>query len=205
VNHAIRCVLFDLDGVLADYDRDIRIDTLARLIHRSSVAVRAAIYESGIEDAADAGTLSANAYLDALSGELGVIVNTDDWTTARRAATCVRSDGLVLAESIASRGITVGLLTNNGWLMAQALPVIVPALFPLFAGRAFCAAQFGAAKPDAEAYIGCVKALGASPHATLFIDDNAANVQGARTAGLSAHQFIDMPDLSRALARWGLR
>jgi putative hydrolase of the HAD superfamily len=38
----------------------------------------------------------------------------------------------------------------------------------------------------------------------LFVDDNAANVAGAREAGLAAHRFTDLADLLRALAGHGL-
>lgn len=63
---AIHCVLFDLDGVLADYDRGTRIETLARHLGRRAEAVHAAIYTSGVEDAGDAGMLDALSYLSAL-------------------------------------------------------------------------------------------------------------------------------------------
>ncbi|KRE96638.1 hypothetical protein ASG87_16055 [Frateuria sp. Soil773] len=199
----MRCVLFDLDGVLVDYDRDVRVGTLARLTGRTSAAVRAAIYASGIEEDADAGVLDAQAYLDALGRELDTVVVAADWTAARRAATRARSEVLALAASLADRAAP-GLLTNNGWLMAQQLPAIVPELFPLFAGRAFCAAQFGAAKPAEQAYLRCLQALDALPQATLFVDDNPANVEGARAAGLHAHRFTDAAGLRQALAGFGL-
>lgn len=201
---SLRYLLLDLDGVLADYDRDVRIDTLAQLTGSSSAAVRAAIYESGIEEAGDAGELDAQAYLDALGHALGTPVTADNWTMARRAATRVRTDMLALIASLADR-IEPGLLTNNGWLMAQQLPAIAPALFPLFAGRAFCAAQFGAAKPAAAAYRGCLAALGAPASETLFVDDSLTNVEGARAAGLHAHHFVDLERFRQELAARGLR
>lgn len=201
---SIRCVLLDMDGVLADYDRDVRIETLARLAGSTPAAVRSAIYGSGIEEAGDAGTLDAQAYLDALSRELGVPITVANWTAARRAATRVRTDTLALVEALEDQ-VTLGLLTNNGWLMAQQLPAIAPALFPLFAGRSFCAAQFGAAKPAPAAYQGCLAMLGARPAETLFVDDSATNVTGALAAGLQGHHFVDLVQFRRLLVEHGLR
>jgi putative hydrolase of the HAD superfamily len=201
---AIDCVLFDLDGVLADYDRGTRVDTLARQLGHRAESVRAAIYASGIEDAADAGLLDTPAYLSALGRELGCMVDADTWVAARRAATRIRPAMLELAGALHGRGVTVAVLSNNGTLMAERWPAIVPALFPLFEGRAFCSARLGAAKPSPTAYLRCLEALAAPPAAALFIDDSAANVAGAHAAGLAGHRFVDLPQLRQALGQYGL-
>lgn len=201
---AIRCVLFDFDGVLADYDRDVRIGHLAHFLGRPSHAVRAAIYASGVEDAADAGLLDADAYLEALGRELDCTVPADAWVDARRAATHEKPPMLSLASELRARGITVAMLSNNGLLMAQSWPAIVPALFPLFSGRAFCSAQLGATKPSPATYLRCLEALAMPPPATLFVDDNPDNVAGAREAGLVGHCFAGITELQRALEEHGL-
>lgn len=199
----LHCVLFDLDGVLADYDRQLRVTHLAALIGATPAAVHAAIYESGIEEAGDSGALDARAYLAALGDHLKRPVSADAWVAARRVATRARPDVLDIASRLQDR-VTLGLLTNNGHLMADELPRIVPQLFPLFAGRAYAAARFGVAKPDAAAYLGCLAELDAEPARTLFIDDSAANVDGARAAGLHAHHFQDRAGLQQALIAFGL-
>ena len=199
----LHCVLFDLDGVLADYDRQMRVAHLAALIGATPAAVHAAIYESGIEEAGDSGALDAQAYLAALGSYLKRPVPADAWIAARRIATRVRPDVLEVASRLQGR-VTLGLLTNNGHLMADALPGIVPELFPLFAGRAYAAARYGAAKPAAAAYLGCLAELGVTPTRTLFIDDSAANVDGARAAGLHAHHYQDRAGLPQALVAFGL-
>ncbi|WP_114241804.1 HAD family phosphatase [Dyella sp. C9] len=200
---ALHCVLFDLDDVLADYDRSVRVRTLAEALGRSPQAVQAAIYESGIEDAGDSGALDAGAYLAALGAWLECSISEEAWTAARRAATRIRPEVLALAERL-GRHLTVALLTNNGVLMARQLPYIAPPLFPLFEGRAFASAQFGARKPDARVYLDCLDALGMAPATTLFVDDNIANVEGARRAGLHAHHFVDLAGLHAALRPFGL-
>lgn len=199
----LRCVLFDLDDVLVDYDRGERVRQLASAIGSTPQAVHAAIYESGIEEAGDSGALSAPAYLDALGAHLGRPVSAQAWTEARRAATRIRPDVLALAASLDS-ALTLALLTNNGVLMAEQLPRIVPALFPLFAGRAFASAEFGARKPDTRVYTACMARLGMPPEATLFVDDQEANVDGARRAGLHGHHYRDLAGLRESLASSGL-
>nr|WP_233176286.1 HAD family phosphatase [Dyella sp. ASV24] len=197
------CVLFDLDEVLVDYDRSVRVSHLAHAIGRSPEAVQEAIYGSGIEDAADSGVLTAEAYLDALGAHLSHVVTPEAWTAARQVATQVRADVLELATALATRA-TVAILTNNGVLMAEQLPLVAPKLFPLFEGRAFASAQFCARKPQAQVYTRCLERLGVPANATLFVDDNADNVEGAREAGLLAHHYRNLADLKATLARFSL-
>jgi putative hydrolase of the HAD superfamily len=204
VKPTIRCVLFDLDGVLADYDRGTRVETLARHLAHRAEAVHAAIYASGIEDAADAGLLDTPAYLSALGRELDRGVDAAAWLDAGRAATRGRPPMLELAGRLRDRGVAVAVLSNNGMLMAERWPAIVPALLPLFEGRVFCSAQLQAAKPSPTAYLRCLEALAVPPVATLFVDDSGANVAGAREAGLVAHRFTDVPQFRRTLMTLGL-
>lgn len=46
--------------------------------------------------------------------------------------------------------------------------------------------ELGVAKPDPGFFTEAARRIGAAPEAILFVDDNAANVEGARAAGLAA-------------------
>ena len=58
----------------------------------------------------------------------------------------------------------------------------------------------GVLKPSAEIFAVLVERLGLVPAEALFIDDSAVNVEGARAAGLQAHQFVDAATLEAELA-----
>lgn len=59
-------------------------------------------------------------------------------------------------------------------------------------------------KPDVAIYRHHAKTFGLDPAATLFIDDSAKNVEGAKAAGWQAVQFTDAGTLRRDLAGWGV-
>ena len=59
-------------------------------------------------------------------------------------------------------------------------------------------------KPDAEIYRLALDRFGLDAAATVFIDDNKANVAGAAAVGLHALHFTDEPTLRRQLAALGL-
>ena len=64
--------------------------------------------------------------------------------------------------------------------------------------------EVGFLKPDREIYESHAARFGIRPQATLFIDDSAANVEGARTVGWRAVQFSDAPTLRRDLGDFGI-
>jgi len=67
--------------------------------------------------------------------------------------------------------------------------------------------ELGAAKPDPEFFVRAAERIGAAPASILFIDDNLANVEGARSVGFVAEHwdFTQGHDLLLAhLARHGV-
>lgn len=191
-------VLFDLDDVLVGYDHAVR---LAALSSRTGIApkdVHRALFTAGVEKSADEGGLDVEGTLAALSAELGAPVSLDDWIASRAEAMSARPEVLALARAAA--GVAqVAILTNNGLLLRDHLERMHPPLFPLFAGRVFCSAQFGRRKPDPAIFLDCLALLGVPPADALFIDDKVANANGARAAGLRAHHYQGTYGLRSAL------
>jgi 2-haloacid dehalogenase len=59
-------------------------------------------------------------------------------------------------------------------------------------------------KPDPKIYAHHAEAFGLEPKATLFFDDSAHNVDGARDAGWNAEVFQTPEKMQRDLARYGI-
>ena len=79
--------IFDLDDVLCRYDLGARLRALGRISHKTPRDIRAALWDSGFEDAADSGTYpSAEDYLAEFARRLGHPISRDEWIAARRAA-----------------------------------------------------------------------------------------------------------------------
>lgn len=198
----IGVVLFDMEGVLSHYDREARAVRLAALTGTTPDAVREAIRGSGLEARADAGELAPDVYLRALGELLGCDMSRETWLAARHASITPNEAAIALAGRTAQR-CRIAVLTNNCRLVTDSLDFLNPPVARLFGERVYASASFGAVKPAAQAYLGCLAQLGAAPHETLFVDDGEANVQGALDAGLHACRFVDVETLAQDLRRFG--
>ncbi|RKP49604.1 HAD family hydrolase [Pararobbsia silviterrae] len=200
---AIKRVLFDMEGVLSDYDRAVRVDRMAALSGQPADAVREAIWGSGLEARADAGEIGDEAYLEALGRALHHALTRDDWLDARRASIAPKSDVIALAAKLARRH-PIAILTNNSHLVTDHIDYLNPEVGRVFGAHIYSTAAFGATKPAAQAYLRCLDAWRARPAETLFIDDSQANVTGALEAGLHAYRFVGVQALAAELEARGL-
>ena len=198
----IDLLLLDVDGVLVQYQRGQRVLHLARTLQVPTHAVQAALYDSGLEAAHDTGTLDGPAYLAQLSRQLGRTVDMHTWIAARQAASHPQPAVLQRLQRLQTLQLPMAVLTNNGALMQQALPTLLPELFPALQGRVFCSADFGLRKPAPAVFLRTLEALGVAPARTLFVDDLFANVRGARAAGLHAETVRDGRGLGKVLKRY---
>ncbi|WP_224080107.1 HAD family hydrolase [Cupriavidus laharis] len=196
----ITLVLFDMEGVLTHYDRAARADHLAETTGRSAEQVRHAIWGSGLEARADAGEIGDDEYLQELGHLLGCHVDRADWLASRRASITPNTETLALAAKLAGRH-SIAILTNNCRLVTDHIAYLNPPVAQLFGQHIYPSAAFGATKPNAQAYLGCIGQLGCRAAHTLFIDDTEANVQGAVDAGLLGYRFVCADALAEELAR----
>ena len=199
----IRQVLFDFDQVLARYHHEKRIAHLAAFAACAHERVREVLFTSGLEAWYDGGAIDTGDYLARLGDGIGKPVDVARWIAARMAGS-LADDAVLARVSALDAGLTLGILTNNGVLMAQAIPRIIAPVFPRFEGRVLCSGALRMRKPDPVIFAHALERLGWAASSTLFVDDSFANVQGARRAGLHADTVVDARSLRRVFKRYGL-
>jgi glucose-1-phosphatase len=200
----IQMVVFDMDGVLCRYRLERRLALLAAWSGKRPEAIRAAIWGSGFEDAAERGALSADEYLLGFGERMGYPLSAAQWVEARRVATEPDQAVLALARLL-RRARPVGMFTNNPWLLQRHIAEVFPAVPDLFGPRAVFSAELGRSKPDPEAFRRLAARLECTPEAMLYFDDDASYVAGARDAGLSAYQVGGVAGVRAGLAVHGLQ
>ncbi|MCO5731019.1 HAD family phosphatase [Rhizobium sp. SSA_523] len=110
-------------------------------------------------------------------------------------------DSVAIFESLIDQGLDVTMLTN----FAADTFVHARKLYP-FLNRSrgiTVSGEVKLIKPDVEIYRLHARTFGLEPSRTLFIDDTAANVEGARKAGWQTVQFFDAARLRADFADYG--
>ena len=201
---SIELLLLDVDGVLLDYQRSVRVRHIAHGLCVDSAQVQQVLFETGLETRYDSGMTDTAAYLRALSEGLQAEVSEALWIQARLAASRPRAE--VVQRILAlSESVRIGVLTNNGPLMAEVLRALLPTLCHRVGEGLLCSGALGGRKPDPALYLRALQRLRAAPSRTLFIDDLFTNVRGARLAGLQAETVRDGRGMGRVLKRYGLQ
>lgn len=118
--------------------------------------------------------------------------------------TVVDAAALELIDRVRERGVSVHLASNQQPVRAAAMRDLP---YRAHLDGFFFSCDLGLAKPDPEFFRAIVARLGCAPAETLFVDDIAANVEGARAAGLVAEQLQQdqaAPGLAKILRTHGL-
>jgi HAD superfamily hydrolase (TIGR01509 family) len=199
-----RLVLFDLDGVLADYDRPARCAALARACGADADTLFEAMFgDDGLEHASDRGEIGLRESLLGLRDRHGWVLDDAAFVDARRLSTRPRPEVLELCRALSAQA-RIAVFTNNGDWVGEHIASIFPELPALFGEAIVCSGQLRQWKPQPEAFHTCLARLGdIAPAQALFIDDNADNVEGARRAGLDALLYTDFAALRPGLRTRG--
>jgi HAD superfamily hydrolase (TIGR01509 family) len=195
-------VIFDLDGVLVEFRPAARLAWLAALTGRPAAELHAALWGSDFESRAEAGEYADGAaYLRAFNQRIGYALTRAQWIAARRAAMRPCAAELDFARALATR-VPLALLSNNGPLLKEVLPELVPGIAAVFGPRLHVSADFGARKPEPQVFQRLLARHRVDAADALLIDDQPANVAGARAAGLATIQFQGLPRLAAGLEEW---
>ena len=107
-----------------------------------------------------------------------------------------------LVERLAARGMPLYAITNFGaefWAMFRPTEPVLDRFAEIVVSG-----QEKLAKPDPAIFELAAGRFGHAPGAMLFIDDNLANVDAARSLGWQVHHFTDAKGLEGDLATRGL-
>jgi putative hydrolase of the HAD superfamily len=204
VDAPIELVIFDMDNVLVDYDLDRRLRYLSSLTGRTVETIHAAIWGSDFERAAEAGAyVTGEDYLRAFNERLGFVLTREQWIAARREAMAQRADVLQFARELRAH-VDLAMLTNNGALLRECLPVLAPDVCEIFADRCHATYEFQARKPDPAVFQRLLARWNVAASAAVFIDDDPEYIEGAVTAGLRAIHYQGLRQLRVELRKLGL-
>lgn len=187
---------FDLDRTLYAYNFRHRLPELARHSGASQYQIASTWWAGGFEIRAETGEWpNADAYLDEFALVTGGRrLSLEEWASTR-ALSMTRIDASVAALRRAAELGTVCLLSNNPSPLGEALPLLAPEVCDIMGGNILVSFMLGIRKPAPEVYSRALAHMGATANNAFFVDDSLANVEGARSMGLTAHHLDYVGDV----------
>jgi 2-haloacid dehalogenase len=199
---AIKAVVFDLGGVLIDWN--------PRYLYRKVFSTEAEMEEflttvanMGWNDRLDRGEPFADAVAE-LSAEFphhaeNIALYIERWTEMVAGAI---DDGVAVLAELHAAGLPLYALSN--WSTETFRLVRHQFDFLDWFAGILLSSEVGVTKPDRRIFEALCDRYGLEPATTLFIDDSPPNVDGARAAGLQAVRFETATTLRDDLRRFGV-
>jgi HAD superfamily hydrolase (TIGR01509 family) len=208
----IRAVLFDYGGVLRRDERASAYDAIDTEFGLARGALWSAFHDIPEYRLSREGTIDRSAYRAAVrralleregaDGRVDAALNAFDAHITALPPLDAAMRGLLDRLRAAGR-VRLGLLSNASRGFTEQLRA---AGVTVFFDDVFVSGDIALAKPDPAVYRFAAARLGVEPAACLMIDDQARNIEGARTAGLRTHCFEHgrLPDLLACLTAEGV-
>ncbi len=194
--------MFDLDGVIRHWNDDA-LDLSAVRHGLAPRTILDVAFSPELGRAAITGRLSHREWMDRVRTEVigihgeGCVQALDEWEAN---VGTVDTQMVELLRQVRSQ-VPVALLSNGTTRLRRDLVVLD--LLDEF-DVVFNTAEIGTAKPDVRVFEYVIADLGTVAARTAFVDDLEQNVDGATSAGLTAHHFLGYAPLAEFLEQLGL-
>jgi putative hydrolase of the HAD superfamily len=180
--------------VIVDHDNTLLFNRLRGLLHdppeHNELAV--VINGSGIGK----GSLQAPELFELLKNRYGSSARRQDFLAAWSCHFSLNHSVFSLLQLIsAKRPIVICSNTNSAHWDFIVKHYAVDSL----AAQAVLSHECGYEKPEPEIYLLAAAAHGVEPEQCLFVDDVAANIEGAKALGFQTHHFTEVEGLRRIL------
>ncbi len=189
---AIKNIIFDLGGVLIHLQPQWTEAAFCALAGSKAEYTRIStlLHQENIFNDFEIGAIDATKFIGALQQYNQNAVSKEQLETAWNAMLLdIPAKGLTLIQDLKERGYNVYLLSNTNSIHLTAFTDIAKQEhgitdFDALFDKAYYSHLIGARKPNVEAFEYVLKDAQLKASETLFIDDNAPNLVGARQAGI---------------------
>ena len=200
----IKNILFDMGGVLLDFDPQRFVDRLGLSAEDGGILVRE-VFHSAEWVCLDRGSMTGEEALRSMCTRIPERLHGaarevfEHWDEPRAAM----EGSYELVEELSGKGYGLYLLSNAGVRHREYWPDLPVSRF--FGDRLMVSAFHGVLKPDAAFYEKAFELFGLDRRECLFIDDNPVNIEAAWRVGLDGVVYHgDLALLRRRLREKGV-
>jgi glucose-1-phosphatase len=196
-----RAILFDLGGVLVDFDFARAFRALEGLCPHAVPEIRRRLLASGLVERLETGLIEPRDFAAELCVALDLKMDYDHFC---RLWSCIFTEPLVpesLVVALAGRYRLLVLSNTNAIHFEMLRPKL--AVLAHF-DHLVLSYEVKAMKPQPEIYQAALRLAGCRPEECFYTDDMPAYVEGARALGIDAVQFKSVDQLRREMAARGI-
>lgn len=195
---AIRALLFDLGGVVLDFDFNRVFRRWAEISGCRFEQIRSRFRFDHSFEALERGEIGALQYFNALRRTLGIDISDDAFEEGWNRVYTGEIPGMADVLRRASKKLPLYALTNSNSIHKTVWSRRFARTLRLFR-QVFNSSDLGARKPEPEVFRIVADRTGIDPGAMVFYDDFDENVAGARRAGFHAVHVTSMSDVTESL------
>lgn len=197
-DNAVRVLLLDLGGVVLG----INFRRVFRYWANAADVNESVFYDNWkLDDAYKAqeiGELDFTGYTEHLSRSLNVVMSDEQWREGWNALwTQPHKDVNALLPSLKMR-FQLCAFSNTNAVHAESFLSLYPDVFAHF-DQLFLSHEVGCRKPAPESFLRICNMLQCQPNQVTFLDDSQENIEGAKSAGVTAHLTRSESEVVRVL------
>lgn len=193
--NGIDAFLFDLGNVLVRFSHETMMVQMAAVTGQSVLRIRQLLVDEGLLVALESGELTEEAFVRAFQNDAKKPFSSESFLLAMADIFTPIPETVALLPRLKSLGKRLVLVSNTSSIHFCREQRRQPWLSQFHAH--VLSYKIGIMKPHAAFYRHALNESGTSADRCLFIDDIAANVEGASEAGFQTHHFVNVDDFLR--------
>ncbi len=197
----IEAVIFDIGGVLLDFDHSRTWKSLGELAGVDWEKVRDYLLENRLRIEHELGEISSEEIFRRYSQKFQPDLTCEEFYSAWAQIFSEKKDVIEVARSISQR-VSIYALSNTDPIHFKYI-VDNYSFLDFFDGRVL-SFEVGSRKPDEEIYRAAIDLMGCDPGACLFFDDIEEHVRAAATVGITSRRFVSVKQIKKDLSVYGL-
>ena len=193
-------LLFDLGGVVIDYDFDIVFTRWAKYANRNFADIQSRFSFDHAFEAFERGEIEAADYFNRLRTMLGIDISDrqfeDGWNAVYKGVIPGMPDLL----KFACKELPLYAFTNSNHTHKKVWSKKFSETLSLFK-TVFNSSDIGKRKPEPEAFQLIADATGVDFHQMVFYDDLLENINGAKNVGLNTVHVLSISDVASSFEK----
>jgi putative hydrolase of the HAD superfamily len=193
----VKALLFDIGGVVIDYDFNRVFARWAADSKRSVELIQSRFSFDHAFEAFERGEIEATDYFDSLRTTLGIDISDRQFEDGWNRVYIGEIDGMAELLEFAGRKLPIYALTNSNAVHKKVWSTQFSRILSRFR-TVFNSSDIGSRKPDPEVFHFIADATGVDLHQMVFYDDLVENIAGAQAVGMKTVHVTSISDVEKS-------